>query len=859
MSMSTAISGPTRLRELSKLPLAELRDRFFTLATDVVTPLRRLAASHTTPSIERSVLLRMGFDSLEAETLVTHAADKGWLADGVAGVLRRYACERGVDMYRAYRMLLALPDGAFRVSVRSVPWPVEPIPPLDPAVPLPVDEILTGLSGYRPRRQGWTWRAPGGSPGPFIYRQVSQPLVRSGPLKAASYFDGLDPQPDCTITAEIASGRFEDDLRRMRMAVWHGADHIMVIRTLGQSHYDGLIEGTPEGVGGVPISRKQLRATRRALDLIEDEVGRPVNLHSYVSGLAGSEMAVLFAEEGINGAHQDFQYNILYRNVNPVRSVVDAFEAKRILADAGILQVDGAHNAGSTALRAWNIRPEVLVQHALNSVASQQAGMERGLIALSSVPPTAAPAPKFSLDLPFAMAVRYLFEGFVIRAQQNTRYSPTNMYEATILHVLDTLVSRLCGSDIQSTIAPDEARCVPWHYPSVQAVAGTKQVLVGLDGLAGMASLNMAALSADMTDLVARAVLMLEDIVALGGYLDALEAGLFVDSGTYPDRADDGIRRPRTSGVGAGSIVRRSDRYIADVCSHFGAQPGSAAGCHGCTICDPSLIRYIDELDAADTVTIRRREISEREDGSVWPEAEHNGDGYVTVSLFVPLPESYADAAALEMARSMNLDAPRIVDRVVLHPAEGVQFDVVGRLRAPVQRAELFPATASPLYAVAAEELRARLAPLRTCVVGATLGEDEHTVGLQEVTNIKHQGLEWFGVRCVNLGSSVPVERLLDEAVEHNALAVLASLVISHRSVHELMMRHLADVAVERGIRARFLLIAGGPQITDELARTGGLDAGFGPGTRGVDVARFLAEALSKEPDREDRYGCRPL
>ncbi len=108
----------------------------------------------------------------------------------------------------------------------------------------------------------------------------------------------------------------------MRMAAWHGADHMMVIRTAGQSHFDGLIEGTPEGVGGVPISRKQLRATRKALDLIEDEVGRPINFHSYISGVAGPEMAVLFAEEGVNGAHQDPQYNVLYRNVMAAAGVM---------------------------------------------------------------------------------------------------------------------------------------------------------------------------------------------------------------------------------------------------------------------------------------------------------------------------------------------------------------------------------------------------------------------------------------------------------------------------------------------------------------------------------------------------------
>jgi D-ornithine 4,5-aminomutase subunit beta len=43
-----------------------------------------------------------------------------------------------------------------------------------------------------------------------------------------------------------------------------------------------------------------VRATRKALDAIEDEVGRPINFHSYVSGLAGPEIAVMFAEEGVN-------------------------------------------------------------------------------------------------------------------------------------------------------------------------------------------------------------------------------------------------------------------------------------------------------------------------------------------------------------------------------------------------------------------------------------------------------------------------------------------------------------------------------------------------------------------------------
>jgi D-ornithine 4,5-aminomutase subunit beta len=65
--------------------------------------------------------------------------------------------------------------------------------------------------------------------------------------------------------------------------------------------------------------------------------------------VAGPEVAVLFAEEGINGAHQDPQYNVLYRNVNMYRSFVDAAEAKKVMAGAQIAQIDGAHNANATA------------------------------------------------------------------------------------------------------------------------------------------------------------------------------------------------------------------------------------------------------------------------------------------------------------------------------------------------------------------------------------------------------------------------------------------------------------------------------------------------------------------------------
>ncbi|MEC9489063.1 MAG: LuxR family transcriptional regulator, partial [Halanaerobium sp.] len=98
---------------------------------------------------------------------------------------------------------------------------------IKPEEKLDIEEILTDLENYRPRRKGWTWRnqlEPPARIGDFDYLQVSAGLKNSIPLPASRSFGYIDPQPDPVITSEIASGRFEDDIRRMRMAAWHGAD-----------------------------------------------------------------------------------------------------------------------------------------------------------------------------------------------------------------------------------------------------------------------------------------------------------------------------------------------------------------------------------------------------------------------------------------------------------------------------------------------------------------------------------------------------------------------------------------------------------------------------------------------------------
>ncbi|MCL2008874.1 MAG: D-ornithine 4,5-aminomutase subunit OraE, partial [Treponema sp.] len=512
---------------------------------------------------------------------------------------------------------------------------------------LDLKELLKDLDKYSPKRRGWHWRENRNKKrqiGDFEYLETSDSIGKTIPLPGSRGIGGIDPQPDCVITTEIASGRFEDDIRRMRMAAWSGADHIMVIRTAGQSHYDSLIEGTPQGIGGITVTRKQVRATRKALDAIEEEVGRPINFHSYISGVAGPDIAVMFAEEGINGAHQDPQYNILYRNINMVRSFVDACEAKKIMTWADILQIDGAHNANATAMKAWKVMPELMVQHAINSIFSRKVGVKPENIALSTVPPTAPPAPSMRLDLPYAVALRDFFREYKMRAQQHTKYMESDMREATVTHTLNLVISRLTSADIQSTITPDEGRNVPWHYNNIAAVDTARQALNGMDGLREMVSLNRdGILGKQIRELKERAILFMEEIISSGGYFNAVQEGFFIDSGYYPERNGDGIPRLIDDGVGVGMIFERDEDYFAPVSVHYGYNnipkqfkcASDAIG--GDTFKDRSKIIYIDELDEFDNVNTRLAEVSKYFDSAlIKPEVEWAAGGEIknTNSLF---------------------------------------------------------------------------------------------------------------------------------------------------------------------------------------------------------------------------------
>lgn len=94
----------TDLRELSD---EALHTRFWSLVEEIVKPLIEEARTHTTPAIERSVLLRMGFSSVEAKALVEQMRQRSLLGHGAGGLVLKLAQQKGVTVHEAGAQLLA--------------------------------------------------------------------------------------------------------------------------------------------------------------------------------------------------------------------------------------------------------------------------------------------------------------------------------------------------------------------------------------------------------------------------------------------------------------------------------------------------------------------------------------------------------------------------------------------------------------------------------------------------------------------------------------------------------------------------------------------------------------------------------
>ena len=237
---------------------------------------------------------------------------------------------------------------------------------------------------------------------------------------------------------------------------------------------------------------------------------------------------------------------------------------------------------------------------------------------------------------------------------------------------------------------------------------------------------------------------------------------------------------------------------------------------------------------------------------AVRPYADHYDDGLIHLSFTLPVPfTAAARKAATVIAEAMGIEAPEVAHCEEV--TDGFTYFVLyGRCPHTVDYAaiseehqEPVPLSEPEVEAFAATHLSRKIV-----IVGASVGTDTHTVGIDAILNLKgydgSHGLEAYSAfETHNLGGQVSNEALAARVLDLEADALLVSQTVTQQELHVDTLRDLTERVEASGRRGEMLLICGGPRITPDMARELGFDAGFSKGTYPHHVASYIVREMA--------------
>ena len=235
----------------------------------------------------------------------------------------------------------------------------------------------------------------------------------------------------------------------------------------------------------------------------------------------------------------------------------------------------------------------------------------------------------------------------------------------------------------------------------------------------------------------------------------------------------------------------------------------------------------------------------------LFPYGDTAGDALVQVSFTLAVPaDGRARETGLRFLRNNGFREPQIAHMIAAD--RDMTFYVAYARAAHGVDPETITATEVEALELGYGEINTlieRELGRRLVVIGAAIESDAHTVGIDAILNMKgfagDYGLERYPwIEAVNLGAQVPCERLLREAGERHADAILVSQVVTQKQVHARQLTKLVDLLEAEGVRDRYLLVVGGPRLSNTFAKELGYDAGFGPGSRPSQVAAWIVREL---------------
>jgi beta-lysine 5,6-aminomutase alpha subunit len=486
-----------------------------TLAAEVAGGVQAFIERHTTSSIERTVLRAYGVQGADpngvplVNTCVERFVKAGTLGHGIAYFL-------GSELARGAK---TPQEAAEKMAYGGT---------LADGVP---------LAEARKALESFTTQAIG--------------VIDSARAQRESARTRLGTGPEPLKYVIVATGNIFDDADQARAAAQAGADIIAVIRSTAQSLIDYVPIGTTtEGYGGTWATQENFRVVRTALDDEQEKCKRYLQQVNYSSGLCMAEIAYMAAVERLDMLLNDAMYGILFRDINPRRTLCDQYFSRRIIARAGIIINTGEDNYLTTA-DAIEAAHTVLASQFINESLALRAGLATEQMGLGhAFEIDKSVEDSFLMEIAQAQLVRQVFPNHPIKWMPATKHKSGDIFWSHRVDGLFDLVGVATNQSIELLGMMTEAIHNPYLMDRFIALKGADYVYKAARHLGEEIQWTPGGRVVKRAQQVLAEARDLLRIVRDEGLFSAVARGVFAD-----------VKRPETGGRGLEGVVERAPDY----------------------------------------------------------------------------------------------------------------------------------------------------------------------------------------------------------------------------------------------------------------------------------------------------------
>lgn len=388
---------------------------------------------------------------------------------------------------------------------------------------------------------------------PILDRLSDQMLTHITEQRAAreEYFRNYGPRRKPAIYVIVATGNIYEDVTQAKAAAREGADIIAVIRSTAQSLLDYVPYGaTTVGFGGTYATQENFRIMRTALDEVSAELNRYISLTNYASGLCMPEIAAMGAIERLDLMLNDAMYGILFRDINPKRTLLDQYFARMINAYAGIEIQTGEDNYLTTSDavdKAYTVTASQLLNESFALISGVKPE-KMGLGHAYEIDPDFENS--FSYELAHAMLTRELFPEAPVKYMPPTKFASGNIFKTHLMDAMFNFIGQLTGQGVQLLGMMTEAIHTPHLVDRSLAIENAQYLFNAVKDLSQNIQLSPDSFINTRANLVLRQATEFLERVAEEGLFNAMAGGEFAE-----------IKRPEDGGKGLSGVFQSDPEY----------------------------------------------------------------------------------------------------------------------------------------------------------------------------------------------------------------------------------------------------------------------------------------------------------